>query len=424
MAQPTPYDRYTNFGEEQALAPTAPLRGLAVDAELDRLKQTTDEMLNNLALIQRDDGQLANGTVGADQLKPSLSIGFTLRGEWTAATNYLLGDGVTYSNAFYRALASHLSVLGQTPDIAVANWQLLVDFNDFAPAIIADGSVTTPKLADEAVTNAKLADEAVTNAKLAGNAVDTAEIVDNAVTEPKLADSAVTNAKLADNAVNTAEIVDNSVTNAKLANMAVNTIKGRVTAGTGDPEDLTAAHILAILQSTLDSRYAMQLISEAPMTGASGAYFTSIPTGFRQLYALGTGLVFSGTGVNLLMNISSTAGASWETGSTGQYTQFLWSGGASFATSTNTTIAGMLAVSNAKTVYKSAFELRLFDPDDATARHQVHISSLGSISNGDLHLYRTIMGETIPTVGGAINALRFVTSGGTVSGKIALYGIK
>ena len=41
-------------------------------------------------------------------------------------------------------------------------------------------------------------------------------------------------------------ITDEAVTNAKLAHMAVNTIKGRITAGTGDPEDLTGANVRTI----------------------------------------------------------------------------------------------------------------------------------------------------------------------------------
>lgn len=42
-------------------------------------------------------------------------------------------------------------------------------------------------------------------------------------------------------------IAANAVTNAKLADMATQTIKGRTTAGTGDPEDLTAAQVRTII---------------------------------------------------------------------------------------------------------------------------------------------------------------------------------
>ncbi len=48
-------------------------------------------------------------------------------------------------------------------------------------------------------------------------------------------------------AVATAEITDDAVTNAKLANVATATIKGRTTAGSGDPEDLTGTQATALL---------------------------------------------------------------------------------------------------------------------------------------------------------------------------------
>jgi hypothetical protein len=44
-----------------------------------------------------------------------------------------------------------------------------------------------------------------------------------------------------------ATIANDAVINAKLANMATQTIKGRTTAGTGDPEDLTTAQATALL---------------------------------------------------------------------------------------------------------------------------------------------------------------------------------
>jgi len=44
-----------------------------------------------------------------------------------------------------------------------------------------------------------------------------------------------------------ATIANDAVTNAKAANMATGTIKGRATAGTGDPEDLTGAQVTALL---------------------------------------------------------------------------------------------------------------------------------------------------------------------------------
>jgi hypothetical protein len=65
-----------------------------------------------------------------------------------------------------------------------------------------------------------------------------------------------------------ATIAANAVTNAKLADMATQTFKGRTTAGTGDPEDLTATQATALLNTVTTS-----LKGLAPASGGGTANF-------------------------------------------------------------------------------------------------------------------------------------------------------
>lgn len=72
MAQPTPYTPAYNFSDFQTSNPTDPLPANSVDVEFQAIATTLGEILTNLALIQADDGDLANDLVGSDQIDDDL----------------------------------------------------------------------------------------------------------------------------------------------------------------------------------------------------------------------------------------------------------------------------------------------------------------------------------------------------------------
>lgn len=127
MAQPTIYDRQYNFTEYQALHPTVSLPADKVDLELSTVKITLDQTLANLALIQRDDGRLANNSVGADQIKPEIAIGFNPPTTWLTGVNYAVRDYVFVGALMYRCFAGHASGAFAT-DLAAGKWVLVAQF--------------------------------------------------------------------------------------------------------------------------------------------------------------------------------------------------------------------------------------------------------------------------------------------------------
>lgn len=68
MTQPTRYDRGYSFTDFSGTNPLLQQPGPRIDAELDAIELTTDQICDNLALIQRDDGKLRNGIVTRDAL--------------------------------------------------------------------------------------------------------------------------------------------------------------------------------------------------------------------------------------------------------------------------------------------------------------------------------------------------------------------
>jgi len=63
MSQPTPYTIQTNFNQDEVNGSggRSTIKTASLDTEFDNLKTTLDEILANLALLQRDDGKIKDG---------------------------------------------------------------------------------------------------------------------------------------------------------------------------------------------------------------------------------------------------------------------------------------------------------------------------------------------------------------------------
>jgi hypothetical protein len=85
-----PYTRQFDFADFQSVNPAAPLPGDKVDLELDTAKITLDQILQNLSLIQRDDGRLMNGSSAKSSFRPGSASASAPRGVWATGTVYAL----------------------------------------------------------------------------------------------------------------------------------------------------------------------------------------------------------------------------------------------------------------------------------------------------------------------------------------------
>jgi hypothetical protein len=90
--------------------------------------------------------------------------------------------------------------------------------------------------------------------------------------------SALTGDVTASAGSNSTTIANDAVTNAKLANVATATIKGRITAGTGDPEDLTPAQALEVIGAATPATVADQI------EAATASGFIENPSGLLPMY--------------------------------------------------------------------------------------------------------------------------------------------
>lgn len=137
LSQPDPYARQFSFKAFQVANPSTPLPGVQVDVELNAIKTTLDQLLTNIALIQRDDGEIGNSLVGLEQIDGSLiALGFGRPTAWATATTYEVDSAVFQDNKLYICLTAHTSNVFAT-DLALEKWIEVVDFT----TLITDAQV-------------------------------------------------------------------------------------------------------------------------------------------------------------------------------------------------------------------------------------------------------------------------------------------
>jgi len=270
-----------------------------------------------------------------------------------------------------------------------------------------------------------------------------------------LAAGVIGTTQLATDAVTTVKIANDQVTNAKLANMATARIKGRTTASTGDPEDLTGTQVTAMLDAfTGDGgsggvkglvpapgggdAAAGRFLSAAgswaapgaplisgEVTGSSGieldlSSYVSIYRGFTVYMSEGS---VSNDQAHVAIRTSTDGGANWAQAASDYHTTNHWSdGGGRHDDFTNEiTTSGVLAPfigSGATEGFDVVFEI--FGMTGTTQYKRILaraaiVFDIGAVAQVQSAIRRNSAA--------AINALLLRGSSGTISCKYAVYGI-
>lgn len=137
MTTPTAYTRYRDYSQFQSDNPNTDLNGSDLDTDLDRIKTSLDSQSTCLATIRKEDGALANSSVGVDQLKAevvTLLDGVTPRGAWATLASYAVGDLVSESSFVYACLVAHTAGTFAT-DLAASKWMRLSGLSSAASVV-------------------------------------------------------------------------------------------------------------------------------------------------------------------------------------------------------------------------------------------------------------------------------------------------
>lgn len=216
--------------------------------------------------------------------------------------------------------------------------------------------------------------------------------------------------------VDTAQLVNNSVTNAKLADMATATIKGRNTAATGDPEDLSPATVAAMLGS-------FRKVSSTTLTGLSAADFVLTPTTDRAYLFIYDAVVVTSDGADFWSRVSVDGGVSFLTTATYNHTRV--------AADTTPAVAGVGSLGVVAAIIGAALDSTTsqnlsgigFLIVGGAAAHATKLLSLsGYLNSGGTGSFVGSNGSN--STASQVNAIRFMPSTSTfASGTIHCYAL-
>lgn len=126
--QPSPFVITISFASDEAngVSGRATVRTAGLDGLMAAIKTTLDQILTNIALIQRDDGKLLDGTVLIPTLSSQVlallsSTAWSVRGAWVGGTAYKQGDVVLQAGLVYVCIVAHTANVFAT-DLAAGDW--------------------------------------------------------------------------------------------------------------------------------------------------------------------------------------------------------------------------------------------------------------------------------------------------------------
>lgn len=166
MAQPPSYTPTTNFNQEEtsSVAGRSTIRTSMLDVELANLQTTLNDVLTNISLNQRDDGEIRDGRVKPHTLATDalalMGGSWTPQGDWVTATAYVISDVVGENGATYVCVTAHTSGTFATDRDTNGYWLLVANpalgtSSAFVERFSGDGATTDFTLSVDVNTDEK-----------------------------------------------------------------------------------------------------------------------------------------------------------------------------------------------------------------------------------------------------------------------------